>query len=179
MTHESNPTRKVAWNEAHDHSGTRSPCLHEWIVFSTALSEGWLMLQCVECGMHGTVNDPSADEWSAAFHAPSKPYRWAENDRVTLRGAGPTYVSRKPTPLKSATVHDNREDELFAMDDEELFGESLLLGLREARIEHLLNEVESHLAEMDSADLFGEGSWRQLREARVTEILEREAAENN
>jgi hypothetical protein len=35
-----------------------TPCFnHEWVVFSTALEEGWLMLQCVECGMHARVED--------------------------------------------------------------------------------------------------------------------------
>lgn len=67
---------------------------HEWVVFSTALGEGWLMLQCVECGRHGTVEDPSSEEWSEAFHAPSRPYRWLDDDRVHVRDAGPFYVMR-------------------------------------------------------------------------------------
>lgn len=67
---------------------------HEWVVFSTALQEGWLMLQCVECGRHGTVNDPTREEWSAGYHAPSKPYRWADIRRVTVRKNGPRYVAR-------------------------------------------------------------------------------------
>jgi hypothetical protein len=32
---------------------------HEWVVFSTVLEQGWLMLQCVNCGLHATVDDPS------------------------------------------------------------------------------------------------------------------------
>lgn len=60
------------------------PCKHDWVVFSTALAEGWLMLQCVSCGMHGTVDDPSKKEWSDAYHAPSKPYRWKDESRVTI-----------------------------------------------------------------------------------------------
>lgn len=67
---------------------------HEWVVFSTALQEGWLMVQCVECGLHGTVNDPTKEEWAAAFHSPSKPYRWADSSRVTVRQSGPRYVAR-------------------------------------------------------------------------------------
>src|SRR5208337_4129611 len=39
---------------------------HEWVVYSTALLEGWLMLQCVECGAMGTIDDPSPEEWSGA-----------------------------------------------------------------------------------------------------------------
>lgn len=65
---------------------------HEWVVFSTALAQGWLMLQCVRCGRHGTVDDPSKTEWSAAFHAPSAPYRWTDDGRVTRRDTGPLYV---------------------------------------------------------------------------------------
>src|SRR3954447_16654748 len=26
---------------------------HEWVVYSTAMQEGWLMVQCVECGAMG------------------------------------------------------------------------------------------------------------------------------
>lgn len=65
---------------------------HEWVVFSTALAQGWLMLQCVRCGRHGTVDDPSKKEWSDAYHAPSAPYRWADDGRVTRRDIGPLYV---------------------------------------------------------------------------------------
>lgn len=43
---------------------------HEWVVFSTVLEQSWLMLQCVNCGLHATVDDPSKEEWSEAFHAP-------------------------------------------------------------------------------------------------------------
>ena len=62
---------------------------HEWIVFSTALRDCSLMLQCVECGAMGSVVDPSEEEWSEAFHAPSRPYRWQDGDeghREGLRG---------------------------------------------------------------------------------------------
>lgn len=65
---------------------------HLWVVFSTALTEGWLMLQCVRCGRHGTVTDPSKQEWSDAFHAPSAPYCWTDDGRVTRRAVGPLYV---------------------------------------------------------------------------------------
>ena len=54
------------------------------------------MLQCVECGAHGTVDDPTKDEWSDAFHSPSKPYHWQDSQRVTHRHIGTTepYVIR-------------------------------------------------------------------------------------
>jgi hypothetical protein len=60
---------------------------HHWVVFSTALGEGWLMLQCVDCGQHGTVNAPTKKEWERAFHAPSRPYRWVDESRVHVRDA--------------------------------------------------------------------------------------------
>ena len=67
---------------------------HEWIVFSTALTEGWLMLNCKECGAMGTVDDPTKEEWAEAANAPVKPYRWADNSRVTLRLTGSAYTAR-------------------------------------------------------------------------------------
>jgi hypothetical protein len=59
---------------------------HDWVVFSTALEEGWLMAQCVGCGLHGAIEDPTKEEWIAAFHAPSRPYRWAVEERVVIKG---------------------------------------------------------------------------------------------
>jgi hypothetical protein len=70
------------------------PHEHEWVVFSTALATVSLMVQCVGCGAWGTVDDPSEEEWSAAFHAPSRPYRWGEGSRVRERGYGPLYVTK-------------------------------------------------------------------------------------
>jgi len=69
--------------------------VHEWVVFSTALSEGWLMVQCVDCGEMGTVEDPSTHEWKRAFHAPSCPYRWHERERVRSRGKARAHVVRR------------------------------------------------------------------------------------
>jgi hypothetical protein len=40
---------------------------HTFAVFSTAVADSWLMLQCVDCGLHGTVEDPTSEEWSQAF----------------------------------------------------------------------------------------------------------------
>ena len=57
---------------------------HEWKVFSTALAEVALMLTC-KCGAFGTIDDPTHMEWKDAFHAPSKPYLWHDNNRVTIR----------------------------------------------------------------------------------------------
>lgn len=72
----------------------KSSCKHEWVVFSTALQERWLMLQCVECGLHGTVEEPTAEEWSQAFHAPSRPYRYEDETRVTPKMNGTPCVRR-------------------------------------------------------------------------------------
>lgn len=64
-------------------------CDHEWIVYSTALAEVWLMLRCFRCGAHGSVDEPTDTEWAEAFHAPSDPYPWADKSRVTVRGCFP------------------------------------------------------------------------------------------
>lgn len=72
---------------------------HEWVVFSTAIGDHCLMVQCVECGAVGSVADPSMDEWGDAFHAPSRPYRWTEDARVGGRHEPPCplYVVRAVT----------------------------------------------------------------------------------
>ncbi len=57
---------------------------YEWWVFSTAIAEGWLMLYCGKTGQTGSVRDPSREEWSEAFHAPSNHYRWYDDERVTI-----------------------------------------------------------------------------------------------
>jgi hypothetical protein len=60
-------------------------CKHKWVVESTALAGSCLMLKCEHCGKSGTVNDPTGDEWSKAFYAPSNPYEWTGgNDRVLI-----------------------------------------------------------------------------------------------
>src|ERR1051325_1475738 len=74
--------------------------LHEWVVFSTALQECCLMLQCVECGLMGTVDDPTKEEWSKAFHAPSRPYRWDDESRVRIQGPGAIHVVRADKDAK-------------------------------------------------------------------------------
>lgn len=58
---------------------------HHWVVFSTAVGDGCLLVQCVDCGLHGTVDDPSKKEWRKAFHAPSRPYRWHDGSRVQVQ----------------------------------------------------------------------------------------------
>ncbi len=71
-------------------------CCHEWAVFSTALQQGWLMLQCTICGSHGAVEDPSETEWAKAFYAPTHPYVWEDGSRVVVRShGGSSYVARR------------------------------------------------------------------------------------
>jgi hypothetical protein len=71
-------------------------CDHEWVVFSTALGETCLMLQCIECRAMGSVDDPSQKEWNEAFFAPNCPYRWQDVARVRIRfQTGPRFVMRR------------------------------------------------------------------------------------
>jgi hypothetical protein len=79
-----------------------SPCdgadtqhVHEWFVFSTALKEVALMLECALCGAFGTVDDPTRDEWAQAADASEHPYRWRDESRVTVRG-GPQPQTEEP-----------------------------------------------------------------------------------
>jgi hypothetical protein len=65
---------------------TDPSCEHQWMVFSTALKEVCLMVSCARCRMFGVVEDPTAEEWKEAFHAPSSPYRWHDNSRVVTKG---------------------------------------------------------------------------------------------
>jgi hypothetical protein len=62
---------------------------HEWEVFSTAIAERWLMVQCLDCGLHGTVNDPTKKEWTEGFSAPTRPYRWHDQARVVIHDEHP------------------------------------------------------------------------------------------
>jgi hypothetical protein len=72
-------------------------CQHEWVVFSTALLDHALMLECATCHAFGVVEDPSAGEWGEAFYAPSRPYRWAAAERVHFIAAGSKpHVRRTP-----------------------------------------------------------------------------------
>jgi len=45
----------------------------EWVVFSTALRDHVLMLECAKTGAFGIVRNPTKKEWGDAFHAPSEP----------------------------------------------------------------------------------------------------------
>ncbi len=63
---------------------TDSNCDHEWIVYSTALVPPIIMVECKLCGERAGVLQHTAEEWGQAYHAPSQPYRWADESRVVL-----------------------------------------------------------------------------------------------
>lgn len=56
---------------------------HKWMVFSTVVDMVSLFVRC-ECGAVGLVKDPTAEEWSKAYHAPSLNYPWPEPQRVEV-----------------------------------------------------------------------------------------------
>lgn len=74
---------------------------HTWTVYSTAVGEGCLMLEC-KCGAFGTIDIPTLEEWQAAFHAPSNPYLWDGGDeRVHVRKGPPNKrLNRDPSDGK-------------------------------------------------------------------------------
>ncbi len=77
---------------------------HQWIVFSIALAEGWLMLNCTTCGAMGTVDEPTKAEINQAYRAPSRPYEWSDNPRVRIRHTGPGYVAQSPGSGKPGRI---------------------------------------------------------------------------
>lgn len=60
-----------------------SQCKHEWVVFSTAINDGYVIVQCCKCDTVGAIENPTKEEWADAYDAPSHPYHWSDNDRVT------------------------------------------------------------------------------------------------
>ena len=52
-----------------DSTGLGSLHVHEWVVYGTSENEGWLWVQCIDCGVIGTIEDPSQQEWSDALSA--------------------------------------------------------------------------------------------------------------
>jgi hypothetical protein len=57
-------------------------CEHEWVVFSPAIEDRVLMVECASCHAGGVVEDSSPEEWAAAHHAAAVPYRWEHGGRV-------------------------------------------------------------------------------------------------
>ena len=56
----------------------------DWWVYSTAIEDKVLLVECRKTGERGYVADPTLDEWRNAFHAPSNPYPWSDNVRVVI-----------------------------------------------------------------------------------------------
>lgn len=50
--------------------------VYDWWVYSTALADVFLMVECRLTGKRGYIPNPTREEWKAAFHAPGEPYRW-------------------------------------------------------------------------------------------------------
>lgn len=87
--------------------------VHEWIVYGTSEHEGWLWVQCIDCGEIGTIEDASPQDWSDAMYASSRPYRWHDNSRITERGYADPRVIRAdhgaPSECSSeGSVSDNK-----------------------------------------------------------------------
>lgn len=57
-------------------------CDHDWHVISTVLSTVQLQVACNNCALYGVVSNPTEQEWGDGYHAPSKPYRWQQPERV-------------------------------------------------------------------------------------------------
>ena len=58
-------------------------CGHDrWQVISTCLGTVELICECRDCGHPGVVSDPTDEEWSASFTAPSSPVPWPDASRV-------------------------------------------------------------------------------------------------
>ncbi len=53
-----------------------SECNHQWIVFSTALAEAAILVECAKCNDRGSIprQHSTKQDWSEAFHAPSDSY---------------------------------------------------------------------------------------------------------
>ena len=58
-------------------------CEHKWIVYSTSLCPPSIMVKCKSCKGLGYIEEFESHEWSKAYHAPSSPYTWKDDSRVT------------------------------------------------------------------------------------------------
>jgi hypothetical protein len=57
----------------------------DWWVYSTALADGVILVENRTTGARGAIHDWTKEEWTKAFHAPSKPYPWTDVARVRVR----------------------------------------------------------------------------------------------
>ena len=60
---------------------------NDWWVYSTVIEGGAILVENRTTGQRATVRDPSREEWDAAFHAPSAPYRWLYPERLSIDAA--------------------------------------------------------------------------------------------
>jgi DNA adenine methylase len=59
---------------------------HKWVVIGTAIREICLVLQCIHCGVQGTIDDPDEQEWREALDGQ---YEWPDGLRVQFRSTNP------------------------------------------------------------------------------------------
>lgn len=111
ISHEGETVNIGDWQVSAMSSETQEPSCnhnrsvgHRWIVFSTAIADGCLMLNCRDCGAMGTVDDPSSEEWKMAFHAPTTPYSWDDESRVSVRQQEPFYVTKESSSDSSGRI---------------------------------------------------------------------------
>ena len=57
---------------------------HDWYVYSTAVEDRVLLVECRNTGERGYVANPTPKEWRQAFRAPSNPYPWTDETRVIV-----------------------------------------------------------------------------------------------
>jgi hypothetical protein len=54
----------------------------DWWVYSTVLEGRAILVKDRLSGKRGSIDDPTPEEWSRAFYAPSCNYRWEDGSRV-------------------------------------------------------------------------------------------------
>ena len=70
---------------------------HRWMVFSTALCSGELMLECSRCYAYATVKSADSSEWSEAYYASRRAYLYRGDGKLKLReGTKHCYSEKKP-----------------------------------------------------------------------------------
>lgn len=86
---------------------------YDWFVFSTALQDHVIMVECKKTGGFGIIRNPTKDEWGKAFYAPSNPYRWTGgNDRVEVQ----EMYNGKWVPVMDETIKEFISDKCIEAD---------------------------------------------------------------
>ena len=57
-------------------------CEHDWVVYSTAVEDVVILVECAKCQARGYIAEFEPGEWHQAFWAPSFPYGWRDASRV-------------------------------------------------------------------------------------------------